>query len=99
MEFTHNARPHSATGKSPFEVWYGYQPTFILPLQFASKNQSVEERLKTLDSLRDEVAASLRGAAEVMQQSRPDGPLYCFKENDLVWLEGTNITMTHPKAK
>jgi len=34
-----------------------------------------------------------------MKQSRPTGPLYCFKENDLVWLEGTNITTTHPKAK
>jgi len=99
MEFTHNTHPHSATGKSPFEVWYGYQPTFIPPLQFVSKNQSVEDQLKTLDTLCNEVAALLHGAAKVMQQSRPDRPLYCFKENDLVWLEGTNITTTHPKAK
>ena len=24
MEFAHNAQSHSTTGKSPFEVWYGY---------------------------------------------------------------------------
>ena len=29
----------------------------------------------------------------------PDTPSRTFKENDLVWLEGTNIHTTHPKAK
>jgi transposase InsO family protein len=99
MEFAHNARPHSAMGKSPFEVWYGFTPTFIPPLQVGSNNPTVESRLKTLDQLRTEVAASLRNAAEIMKRSRPDGPEFQFKENDLVWLEGTNIQTTHPKAK
>jgi len=34
-----------------------------------------------------------------MKQSRPTRPLYRFKENNLVWLEGTNIMTTHLKAK
>jgi hypothetical protein len=34
-----------------------------------------------------------------MKQSRPDAPTNCFKEGDLMFLEGTNIQTTHPKAK
>ena len=30
MKFAHNARAHSTTGHSPFQVWYGYQPEFIV---------------------------------------------------------------------
>jgi hypothetical protein len=30
-EFAHNVRAHSATGQSPFQVWYGFQPEFIPP--------------------------------------------------------------------
>jgi len=32
IEFAHNARPHRSTHKSPFEIWYGFQPTFKPPL-------------------------------------------------------------------
>ena len=59
----------------------------------------MEERITLFEQLRTEVAASLHLAAEVMKRSRPTGPTYRFKEGDLVWLDGTNITTTHPKAK
>ena len=49
--------------------------------------------------MRHEVAASLKVAAEIMKQSRPDAPTHRFKEGDLVFLEGTNLQTTHPKAK
>ena len=70
MEFTHNARQHSATTKSPFEVWYGFKPEFIPPVNFATKIPTVEECLHTLDQVCTEVTAALKVAAEVMKQSK-----------------------------
>src|SRR5258708_2178698 len=79
MEFTHNARQHSATGKSPFEVWYGYQPTFLPPVNFTTKIPTVEEHLWTLKQIRTEVTATLKVATEVMKHSQPLHATYDFK--------------------
>lgn len=99
MEFAHNARSHSATGQSPFKIWYGFQPEFMPPVNFATTIPTVEDRLRSLDQIRSEVTAALKVAAEVMKRSGPNAPTHRFKPGDLVWLEGTNVHTTHPKAK
>ena len=99
MEFAHNAWQHSATGRSPFKFWYGFQPEFIPPVNFANKIPTVEECLHTLNQVRSEVTAALKVAAEVMKRSRTSTATHSFKPEDLVWLEGTNVCTTHPKAK
>ena len=34
-----------------------------------------------------------------MTQKGPHSPFVTFKEGQLVWLKGTNVKTTHPKAK
>jgi len=45
IEFAHNTWPHCSTYKSPFKVWYGFQPTFKPPLQLQTRLQSVDEHI------------------------------------------------------
>jgi hypothetical protein len=98
-EFAHNVRAHSATGQSPFQIWYGYQPEFIPPLNFATQIPTVEIRLKILEQIRREVSAALQVASEVMKRKGPSAASQKFVVDQQVWLEGTNVKTTHPKAK
>ena len=99
MEFAHNARQHCATGKSPFEVWYRFQPVFLPPVNFATKIPAEEDHLCTLDQIHTEVTAVLKVAAEVMKHLRASHATYQIKPGDLVWSEGINVHTTHPRAK
>jgi len=69
------------------------------PVNFATKIPTVEECLHILEQIQSEVTAALKVAAEVMKHPHVSKSTYEFKPSDLVWLEGTNVHMTHPKAK
>ena len=99
IEFAHNARPHRSTHKSPFEVWYGFQPTFKPPLQLQTRIQSVDERIQYLEQIHKEVTATLLLAAKEMQKGGPPALSHAFHKDNLVLLEATNLQTTHPKAK
>jgi hypothetical protein len=49
IEFAHNVQPHRSTQKSPFKVWYGFNPTFKPPLLLQTRLQSVDERIQYLE--------------------------------------------------
>ena len=51
IEFAHNARPHRSTHMSPFEIWYGFNPTFKPPPYLQTRIQSVDERVQYLEQI------------------------------------------------
>ena len=99
IEFAHNARPHGSTHKTPFEVWYGFNPEFKPPLQLQTRIQSVDERIWYLEQIRKEVTAALHLAARDMRNKGPKEESHTFHEGDQVLLEATNLQTTHPKVK
>ena len=88
-----------STYKSPFEVWYGFQPTFKPPLQLQTILQSMDEHIQYLEQIRKEVMAALIITAKEMQSRGPKELSYTFHKDNLVLLEATNLQTTHPKAK
>jgi len=99
IEFAHNAQLHRSTHRSPFKVWYGFQPTFKPPLQLQTRLQSVDDHIQYLEQIRKEVTAALMIAAKEMQSGGPEELSYTFHKDDLVLLEATNLQTTHLKAK
>jgi len=99
IEFAHNTRLHRSTHRSPFEVWYGFQPTFKPPLQLQTRLQSVDDRIQYLEQICKEVTVALMIAAKEMRSGGPEELSYTFHKDDLVLLEATNLQTTHPKAK
>lgn len=97
-EFAHNIRHHSAINESPFKALMGYHPRFTDIQPHGINNPTVEERIKLLERMREEINASSRIAAE-MVRNRAGTSIPAFKKGDEVWLEGRNITTTHPSVK
>ena len=98
FEFSHNQRIHSVTGKSPFELLYGYQPNIAGTVRTNIKHPSTEERLQELHRCRENTIAAHAQAAEAMQRRSPL-KMIPFKEGDKVLLETTNLKLPYPSRK
>jgi hypothetical protein len=101
-QYTHNATRNESIQATPFEVLIGSTPT----IQIAERDLAIPElarRKEWLERGRLQAQAALRHAHQLLEKrtARRKGERHFLghQEGDLVWLEGTNLQLSHPSAK
>ena len=89
-----NAWPNATTKKAPFKLIMGHIPQ-VHWATWSFKSPTLETRLQQMKQAWQDTKEALRKAADLEVPT-------CFKPyqpGDKVWLEGHNLTTTHPTAK
>lgn len=97
-EFAHNSAQHATTGQTPFYLLMGYHPRWFPNINQQTNVPAVKSRLEELQRVRKDAEHAHQIAADIMRNNHP-GRQPMYKEGDRVWLEGKNLTTTHPAAK
>ena len=100
-EFAINNVPNSSTGKSPFEINYGFNPGMdYLSKVEKSEVESVDSWIDNLNLIHLGIEIALNEAARKMtfyaNKHRRD---HNFKVGDLVWLSTQNLNLKRPSKK
>jgi hypothetical protein len=102
-QFVHNSWPSSTTGFTPFELLMGFTPTLNIPSSVKSKLPAIEERGSFLKQLRDRAQEAIKHAQQLIlkhnQKKRGKRTFQPYTLGEKVWLEGTNLKLSHPTAK
>jgi hypothetical protein len=96
-QYTHNAWTNDTTGKAPFEYIMGYIPRAHQALR-TSDVPTLSERSAHIQRLRWLAHKAVRHAQRMLVERR--GKRFKpYEIGDKVWLEGTNLTISHPAKK
>ena len=100
-QFALNNRVSSTTGESLFYLNHGRHPHMPHVHNFKVKKEGATQFGERLRKTMQEAEEAMKRALHVSGESfnRHVRPTICFKPNDLVYIEGTNIKMTRPSNK
>ena len=93
-QYTLNAWPNATTKKAPFELIMGHIPQ-VHQMARPFKSPTVKDRLQQMKQARQDTKEALRKAADLELPTR----FKPYQLGDKVWLEGRNLTTTHPTVK
>src|SRR6266436_836741 len=94
-QYTHNAWPNAATGKSPFELIMGHVP-YAHVGKTHSLAPAIDSRLAQTKAMRQAAQQAITHAQQITIRVTKYKP---FEEGQKVWLEATHLKTTHPTAK
>ena len=93
-QYTLNAWPNATTKKAPFELIMGHIPRVHQSAR-PFKSPTVEARMQQMKQACQDAKEALKKAADLEVPTRFEP----YQLGDKVWLEGRNLTTTHPTAK
>ena len=93
-QYTLNAWPNATTKKAPFKLIMGHIPRVHQSAQ-PFKSPTVEARIQQMKQAHQDAKEVLKRAADLEVPTRFEP----YQLGDKVWLEGHNLTTTHPTAK
>ena len=102
-QYVHNSWTSHTTGFTPFELLLGFTPQ-IRPLDATSSTlPNLEEKGRFLKQLRERARQVIINAQQMVlqQRNRVTGQrmFQGFNVGDKVWLDGTNLRLSHPSKK
>jgi hypothetical protein len=101
-QFVHNSWPNASTKRTLFELLFGVNP--IIRITGGTTNvPELNKRQEWLKGAREHAQEAIKKAQEMWlklrQRKKGQRQFRPFEKGEQVWLEGTNLKLSHPSAK
>ena len=98
-QYIHNTWLNSTTTKAPFDLIMGHTPRAHQP-QRPSPMPSIQSQINDITALRTHAQNAISHAQHLVTKQRDKNTKFRpFTKGQKVWLEGTNLKLTHPTTK
>jgi Chromo (CHRromatin Organisation MOdifier) domain len=102
VQYVHNLWINMSTGYMPFDLLIGHTPTLNV-LTDTTNVPEVTRRKEWLEQARQRAQAAIQVAQQLImqrgQRKKEQRHYHGHAVGDMVWLEGANLKLTHPKSK